>query len=342
VTRVSVEINGTTHGFDTEPGERVLHAALRNGVALPHECGTGTCGSCRATLVSGSPRWLWEGAPGRKSLRRPNDILLCQVAADTPVAVSMRGALHAAPRHCPAYVDGRIAERSSLTADVALFGLELDRPVAYEPGQFFLVEIDGTPGPRAYSPTRWEAGPTRRLDLLVRRIEGGGASSRLFGAEHAAVRVRVFGPLGRATFDPAERRPFIAIAGGAGIAGILPIVERALASGHCANHPSRLFFGVRDARTGFLLDEVAGLHGRSAGALRATIAISDDVSDLPHACMRAGFVHDVARAAMEDEPPANEPIYYVAGPPPMVDATLRMLVLERRVSPKDIRYDRFG
>jgi toluene monooxygenase electron transfer component len=33
---------------------------------------------------------------------------------------------------------------------------------------------------------------------------------------------------------------------------------------------------------------------------------------------------------------------YVAGPPPMVDACLRLLLREARLAPADIRYDKFS
>ena len=33
---------------------------------------------------------------------------------------------------------------------------------------------------------------------------------------------------------------------------------------------------------------------------------------------------------------------WVAGPPPMVDASLRLLLREARLAPADIRYDKFS
>jgi len=33
---------------------------------------------------------------------------------------------------------------------------------------------------------------------------------------------------------------------------------------------------------------------------------------------------------------------YVAGPPPMVDAMIRLLLREARLSPRDIRFDKFS
>jgi toluene monooxygenase electron transfer component len=47
------------HAFAAEPGERILDAGLRSGIALPYECGSGTCGTCRARLVDGDIADPW-------------------------------------------------------------------------------------------------------------------------------------------------------------------------------------------------------------------------------------------------------------------------------------------
>lgn len=41
------------HEFDCEPGETLLEAALRSGLNLNHGCLSGTCGACKARIVSG-------------------------------------------------------------------------------------------------------------------------------------------------------------------------------------------------------------------------------------------------------------------------------------------------
>jgi len=41
---VSVDAKGETFDFDCAPGERILHAGLRLGIALPYEYASGTCG----------------------------------------------------------------------------------------------------------------------------------------------------------------------------------------------------------------------------------------------------------------------------------------------------------
>ncbi|MEM6763166.1 MAG: 2Fe-2S iron-sulfur cluster binding domain-containing protein, partial [Pseudomonadota bacterium] len=45
--------------FSVAAGERVLHAGLMAGAGLPHECATGTCGSCRARIEDGAVERLW-------------------------------------------------------------------------------------------------------------------------------------------------------------------------------------------------------------------------------------------------------------------------------------------
>jgi len=49
-----VEIKSSAHRFPVEDGETVLEAALRHGIGLPYGCRNGACGSCVATLESGS------------------------------------------------------------------------------------------------------------------------------------------------------------------------------------------------------------------------------------------------------------------------------------------------
>ena len=42
--------------FPAAPGETVLEAAQRAGIALPYSCRAGVCGSCKATLLAGQCR----------------------------------------------------------------------------------------------------------------------------------------------------------------------------------------------------------------------------------------------------------------------------------------------
>jgi toluene monooxygenase electron transfer component len=138
----------------------------------------------------------------------------------------------------------------------------------------------------------------------------------------------------------------LCIAGGSGIAGMMSILSHACASEHFGAWDGHLFFGVRTARDAFYLDELDAFRARFPGRLSVTLALSDE--DVPEALAAAypglsfarGFVHAVAGERMKDRFAGVRA--YVAGPPPMVDASLRLLLREARLPPADIRYDKFS
>ena len=83
-----IQVNARNRGYDFEalPGEKVLYAGLRAGIDLPYECATGTCGTCKAKVVSGRVRDGWAAAPGKKFVKpAANEFLMCQCAARSDV-----------------------------------------------------------------------------------------------------------------------------------------------------------------------------------------------------------------------------------------------------------------
>ena len=77
-----------------------------------------------------------------------------------------------------------------------------------------------------------------------------------------------------------------------------------------------------------------------------TLALSDEDVPAPLAAaypgfaFARGFIHAVAGERMKDR--FADVRAYVAGPPPMVDASLRLLLREARLPAADIRYDKFS
>lgn len=332
--------------FACEPGEKILHAGLRSGVELPYECGTGTCGTCKARLVSGRVESEWPDAPGGRYLKGPAELLMCQCVARDDCALEV-GVLKArepgAP--LPGALGGHAVARRALTHDVAAFDVDLDRPLDFDAGQFALLSVPGIAGARAYSMVNFERA-ARRLSFVVKKKPGGAVSGWLFGDGVEGARLGLFAPLGHATFQPGLPKHVLCIAGGSGIAGMMSILERAGAAGHFSGWDGHVFFGVRAERDGFFLDELQALQARYPGRLAVTIALSDEEvpASLPAAypglAFARGLVHAVAGERMKGR--FADVRAYVAGPPPMVDASLRLLLREARLSPADIRYDKFS
>lgn len=271
---------------------------------------------------------------------------MCQCSAQDAVVLELpaRAKAAAAPVPVPAPWRGTLASAKTLTHDVMAFAVELDAPVDFEAGQFMLLAAPGVSGYRAYSMCNYEPA-ARRLEFVLKRKPGGAFSEWLFGANHKGAPVELFGPLGRATFEPSVKRTVLCIAGGSGIAGMMAILACGMREGYFDAQPGRVFFGVRTLRDAFFLDELSSARQRTP-LLEITVALSDEPvprsvgNEWPQIEFAQGFVHDVAKQAMAGRH-ANVRAY-VAGPPPAVDATLRMLLVEARVPASEIRYDRFS
>src|SRR5204862_7825003 len=88
--KIVVTARNGTRDFECEPGEKILHAGLRAGIELPYECATGTCGTCKAKLVSGRVREEWPQAPGKKYVKpAAGEFLMCQCVAEEPLALEV-------------------------------------------------------------------------------------------------------------------------------------------------------------------------------------------------------------------------------------------------------------
>ena len=64
-------------------------AGLAAGINLPYECGSGTCGTCKARLIEGEIDDRWPEAAGRKYLKQPGEFLMCQCVARSDCTVEV-------------------------------------------------------------------------------------------------------------------------------------------------------------------------------------------------------------------------------------------------------------
>lgn len=347
--RIRVTGKGESCEFDCAPQERILHAGLRSGIELPYECASGTCGTCKATLVEGTTEYAWAEAPGLKYVKADKgEVLMCQSfpRSDCTLTIGKRLTTMAVGRFMPQRIGGTLEEVRELAPGVVSFEVALDGPISFGAGQFVLLEIPDIAGPRSYSMVNFVRG-TRRLHFVVKRFPGGRVSEWLFGPSVGGTRVEVFGPLGHATFDPALAKHVVCIAGGSGIAGMMSILSHAAEDGYFERHDGKVLFGVRTGADAFYLQELALFAGRFPGRLQVIIALSHEepppglLAAYPEIFFDTGFVHEAAKRALSGMAP-QETMAYVAGPPPMVDATLRMLLLEMRMAGSNIRYDKFS
>lgn len=344
--KIQLNARNRAHHFDASPADKILYAGLSQALALPYECGSGTCGTCKARLLAGDIVDGWPDAPGRKYLKNPGEFLMCQCSAKGDVSIEVASFVEDfGPGLCiPAALKGRIGDVSLLTDDVMAMSIALEAPLQFDAGQFMLVQVPGVAGYRGWSMVNYERN-ANSLHFVVKKKPGGGLSDWLFGQEIAGAEVELFGPLGSATFHPGLARNIMCIAGGSGIAGMMAILERAAQDDYFAKYDGDVFFGVRTMKDAFFLDRFSSYRQRCGDRLSITVALSEEAASAefqaahPLLNFDTGFVHEAAGRRMQGRYQGIRA--YLAGPPPAVDASIRMLLMSR-VSTDNIRYDKFS
>lgn len=346
--KISVRTLGELFEFDCAEGEKILQAGLRAGIGLPFECGSGTCGTCKAELGNGDLNEGWYQAPGRTYIKEDkSEFLMCQASPRSDCTIGVRAKVVLLPDEVPVPtpISGLITKFETLTHDVCRFEVAVGSSISFNAGQFMLVGTEAVEGQRAYSMSNYKAG-TDTLEFVVKQVPDGGFTDWLFAGDRTGTDLKLFGPLGIATYTPALPANLVCIAGGSGLAPMLSILDHALEAGHFGTYQGDLFFGVRTEDDIYLLDRLKKFIRDSPDALRITVVLSDAVPSTVLADTYSelrfdeGFVHEATMRQMDGR--WENTMAYLAGPPLMVDATLRSLVMEAKLTPASIRYDKFS
>lgn len=225
--------------FPSENTESILDAAVRAGIALEHSCRTGRCGSCRAQATGGDLVVRLAETGLSQADRAAGWILTCARSANADVLLDARvlDAMLPAPRITPAKIDAV----EHLTADIAFARLRLPpaTPLPHLAGQYVDVVLPGGVK-RSYSIANLPVnGQSSRLDLLIRRVDGGEMSRYWFEQAKPGDLLRVHGPRGTFFLRSPVPRQVLMLATGTGIAPIKAMLAQ-LADLPADQRPERL------------------------------------------------------------------------------------------------------
>lgn len=266
-----IRVHGTDLVFKGSYDRPVLDSALSAGVRLPHNCRGGICGTCRATVLSGS---LNDDSSVQLALtakeRAQGVRLLCQ-ARPTADAIEIR--LHAPLPPQPAKKDAgpqahlceAVASRP-ITPRVRELVFALPKParLVYKSGMHMEVAVPGIAPPRTYSMLDAPGPGGMPADGLVRflvaRQEPGAASAWLHDTLRPGMVVSLKGPFGTFGLPQDVPGPVLGLAGGTGIAPVLAVLEEVLADGFSA--PVTLVMSVRSREETLAMDSLYRLARR--------------------------------------------------------------------------------
>ncbi len=334
VSQVTAQPSGIT--FEVSSSQSILEAALAQGIAFPHSCTVGTCGSCKCRLVSGKIREITNfGYVLSAEELQGNVILACQAAARSDVELDVPG-LESKRLHPAGDFTARVTASEDLTHDIRRVTLSLDRPIAFDAGQYAHLAVDEVFGARAYSFAMPPApGGCSEVAFFIRHVPGGAFTDLLFSGGLEGRTLKVHGPAGNFWLRE-SRAPMVCLAGGSGLAPLVSMLEDAVARD--VGRPCVVLFGARTQADLYALDTLAEIGDRWNGAFSFVPVLSEEPADSDWSGAR-GLVteHIVSSAASlaSDETEA-----YLCGPPPMIDAALPELAA-LGVSTANLHFDKF-
>lgn len=316
--------------------QTILDACLRAGVWVPHSCTHGTCATCKAEVLEGE---VDQGEASSFALmdfeRDEGKTLLCVCKPRSDVVIEADiDADEDIPVHPVEDYTGTLLSMEEVALDTRRLLIELDRDLTFNAGQYMALHVPGQGElTRTYSMANIPTEP-RVLEFQIRRTPGGLATDGwIFKDLAVGDTITLSGPYGRFVLRTDRSEPAVLIAGGTGLAPIAAMIRHALEGeleevGHLT-----LYQGARTRQWMYDVDRFKALEAQYPDRFTYRPCLSEEEAE----GFATGMVTDVLNADHEN---LKGHIGYVCGPPAMVEASLKTLML-KRLFPRDIYKEEF-
>lgn len=223
-----VTVQPTGHSFEAEPSETLLQAGLRAGLNLDHGCANGSCGECRARLLSGRIEPLHHFDYRFSELQRQQGWFLmcsCQAVDDLVVEAAEAGTAAEIPEQ---RVRAKVSRVEYLQDDVVQLTVRAPRSggLRFLAGQSAALTFDGMPAKMltiASCPC-----DSIQLRFHLRRRDDDPFSAFVFDELRKGREVVVQGPHGDFTLDEESTRPLVFICWESGFAAVSSLIDHAI------------------------------------------------------------------------------------------------------------------
>ncbi len=325
----SISINGEEVSR-IQGGDNLLAYLNANKIFIPSACGgKATCGFCKVKVLSGAGRILpTEEVYITRQEREEGVRLACQVKIKRDLEI-----------HIPEYLLGaeefesKVLSIRDLTHDIKLISLKiLNKVINFKPGQYIQFKIPGTDEYRAYSVASSPYSKDQ-IELIIRYVPGGLCSTYVHKVLEVGDEVIFTGPFGDFYLRDDSSKDIVAIGGGCGMAPIRSILYY-LAKDSIPRRFS-YFFGARTTEDLFFTEELRKLEDEFPN-FKYIPALSEPTPD-DRWGGEIGLITQVAEKYVEE---GKEKEAYLCGPPPMIDAAIKVLN-KKSVDSKNIYYDKF-
>ncbi|MCB1887144.1 MAG: 2Fe-2S iron-sulfur cluster binding domain-containing protein [Rhodocyclaceae bacterium] len=330
---LTIEPLGQT--IEIEEGQTILDAALRAGIYLPHACCHGLCATCKVDIVDGE---VEHGEASSFALmdfeRDEGKCLACCATVEGDITIEADIEEDPDARNLPVQdYAGEVTRIESLTPTIKGVWVRLDTPIDFQAGQYVNLELPGDIGSRAFSIASAPSGDGE-VELNIRIVPGGKATTYVHEALKAGDRVRISGPYGRFFVKKSAQAPTIFMAGGSGLSSPRSMILDLLEEG--CELPITLVYGQRSRDELYYHDAFVALAEKHANFTYVP-ALSDEPEGSDWDGFR-GYVHEAAKAHFDND--FRDHKAYLCGPPLMIDACITTL-MQGRLFERDIYTEKF-
>ncbi len=328
--------------FEAEPGETLLNAAFRQGIALPHGCKEGQCSACKSILTDGEVDMLrYSTFALNDSEKDSGHILLCRARAYSDVEIELLNYDEEVLSRAIAVksFEGKVTRIGRLTHDIRNIEIELESPLKFWAGQYVDITVTTEAGEtitRSFS----MANPpleAQKLEFIIKKYADGKFSGELdSGGVKVGAAVSLVGPYGTCFRREGRDGPVILVGAGSGMSPIWSILHDHLSSGE--QRPVYFFYGARTQADLFHLEKLAALC--SAHPELEFIPVLSHANEDATWRGERGFVHERVDARLKALALDGAGDVYACGPPPMIDALQPVLFMNGFESER-VFFDRF-
>ncbi len=314
--------------FIAGPNDTILDAALSAGIALTYSCNNGSCGECKARLVSGTLGESRHHDYRFSASEQAEGYFLtccCRASEDIEIEAREAGGVEDIPLQA---VKAQVSKLEMLSENVMAVQVRTPRSnsLRFLAGQHVTLEIDGLL-PRNKSIASCPCNASN-LQFHVKRAEGDPFSEFCFSALKTGQNIKVTGPYGKFVFDDKGEKPVIFLAYDTGFAPLKSLIEHALAIEYepqihlywVASHGSRPYMenycrAWMDACDNFsftVLDGTMETDGASLVDTNLLLGVERLLAEYPGALLSA---HDVYLSSPEASAPSSKAALLARGLP---------------------------
>ncbi len=296
--KVVIKIND--QGFNARTGKILLDAALDQGIAVPHDCRAGQCGTCLVRLKRGV---LLGG-----DTSQPGLFHACQARILSDADITFEKMPPVGERR------GVVAAIENLAPDILGVCIQTERRLRHRPGQYYRVKFRGFPA-RCFSPAPPFAGrdAANVARFHIKIVRDGRVTPNLGGEIAVGHKVTLEGPFGAAFFRPGEGRRIVLVASGTGFAPIWAVAHASLRT-----QPEIPLLLIAGARKLSSLYAVPALCRLALYPRASFIAATEDADrHAPSEIIRPGTPLDHLPPLLDTD------LIYAAGSPKLVDAVAK-------------------